>query len=174
MSPEELTWLAEQASQHSLIVEIGAFLGRSTRALADNTPGKVITVDDFYGPRKSTDVRPDGKAFTEEDRLTIYPEFCKFTSDLQKERKLKVFKITYDNIGRIPLIADLIPDMVFIDGDHNYEAVKRDVEFWKNRLIPGGLLCGHDFVYLPVRQAVLEILPDAQQAPHTDIWFKVI
>jgi len=37
------------------------------------------------------------------------------------------------------------PDFVFIDGDHRYEYVKRDIERWKPFIRPGGLLLGHDY-----------------------------
>ncbi len=35
-------------------------------------------------------------------------------------------------------------DLVFIDGDHSYEAAKRDIEMWLPKVKPGGILCGHD------------------------------
>lgn len=35
-------------------------------------------------------------------------------------------------------------DFVFIDGDHTYAAVKRDIELWWPLVNEGGLLCGHD------------------------------
>lgn len=35
-------------------------------------------------------------------------------------------------------------DMVYIDGDHSFEGVTADLEIWWNRVVPGGLLAGHD------------------------------
>ena len=35
-------------------------------------------------------------------------------------------------------------DFVFVDGDHTYGAVKRDIELWWPLVNAGGLLCGHD------------------------------
>ena len=39
ISGPELLWLAQQAQYHSVIIEIGSWKGRSTRALGDYTPG---------------------------------------------------------------------------------------------------------------------------------------
>ena len=54
MSEEELVYLAELASDRECIVEIGSWMGRSARAMADNTKGKMYCVDtwqdDAYGP----------------------------------------------------------------------------------------------------------------------------
>src|SRR5262245_4650710 len=47
-----LEWLATQAQTHNVIVELGSYCGRSTRALADNTPGVVYAIDDWKGVRK--------------------------------------------------------------------------------------------------------------------------
>ena len=44
-----------------------------------------------------------------------------------------------------PFIPDGIADLVFIDADHTYEAVKQDIMLWKPKLKPGGLLSGHDY-----------------------------
>src|SRR5579864_9220071 len=49
MSEDEISWLAEQASSHSRIVEIGSWTGRSTLALAQNTQGTVWAIDNWLG-----------------------------------------------------------------------------------------------------------------------------
>ncbi|HCV99131.1 MAG TPA: hypothetical protein DGJ56_07530 [Verrucomicrobiales bacterium] len=37
-------------------------------------------------------------------------------------------------------------DFCYIDADHRYEAVKRDIEMWLPKVKPGGVICGHDYV----------------------------
>jgi predicted O-methyltransferase YrrM len=36
-------------------------------------------------------------------------------------------------------------DMVFIDGDHNYESVRDDIAAWRPRVKTGGIISGHDY-----------------------------
>ena len=55
--------------------------------------------------------------------------------------------------------------MVFIDGDHEYESVKRDIVLWKEKIASGGLLCGHDRDWDGVKQALAEVLPDWEPGP---------
>lgn len=42
-------------------------------------------------------------------------------------------------------VADGSLDGVFIDGDHSYKHVRRDLEVWEPKIRPGGFLSGHDF-----------------------------
>lgn len=46
-------------------------------------------------------------------------------------------------------------DLVFIDGEHSFEAVRRDIQVWKRRVRPdGGVLAGHDFSMFHVAAAL--------------------
>jgi GT2 family glycosyltransferase/predicted O-methyltransferase YrrM len=38
-------------------------------------------------------------------------------------------------------------DLVFIDADHSYEAVKNDITLWWNKLKVGGIMAGHDYFW---------------------------
>ena len=47
-------------------------------------------------------------------------------------------------------------DIIFIDGDHSYEGVKKDIAVWKNRVNPGGIIAGHDYSNHPSKAGVVK------------------
>ena len=60
-------------------------------------------------------------------------------------------------------VHDLIPDdldFVYIDGNHDYEYVKKDIEVYYQKIRFGGVIGGHDFCaeHLGVSQAVWEFV----------------
>ena len=160
MSETELEWLAVQASSKKSIVEIGSFLGRSTRALADNTKGVVYAFDDWQGPRDVFIPKETSEKF--------YDQFTLNMGDLIASGKIIPTRVNHRNIE-----TELKPDMVFIDGSHTYEDTKADVEFWNTR-VNGGVLCGHDFDRFDVKRAVEDVLgkDEVTVVPDTNIWYK--
>ena len=45
--------------------------------------------------------------------------------------------------------AKILPnslDLVYIDADHGYQAVKDDIDAWLPKIRKGGILCGHDYI----------------------------
>ena len=160
--PREAEWLAQQASKHQTIIEMGSGWGRSTRAMADHLPalGVIYAIDDWYGAREAN--------ITKEDRGKIYDEFCSNLSDLIASDRVKPIRHDHAKVADLQLPQ---PDMVFIDGDHQPEAVMRDVRFWKERIKPGGLICGHDFNWETVAVPVQNLLPETKQVPGTSLWY---
>ena len=53
-------------------------------------------------------------------------------------------------------------DFIFIDADHKYESVVKDIQSWLPKLKKGGMMSGHDFTQptAGVKKAVEELLPD--------------
>jgi hypothetical protein len=157
---DELQWLAEQASQYKAIVEVGSYLGRSTIALAANTDGIVYALDDWYGPRDDASVK-------DEDRGNL---FSMFMQNIVNAGCTNVQALRGDHSSPPDWLN--FADMVFIDGSHEYEDVKRDINVWKARLKKGGLLCGHDRNEPGVRRALDELLPGWKSAPGNSlIWY---
>src|SRR5208282_2237514 len=159
----ELEFLAEQASKHNKIVEIGSWIGCSTRALADNCPGTVLAVDTWRGTLSE-------------------PGMVQFMQDKPEDWLLQHFLRNTAGCTNITthrneswIAAELLKneefDMIFIDASHDYDNVKRDILAWGSLLAPGGLLCGHDYHVGThgVIQAVDELLDGVKV--HDSIWY---
>lgn len=72
-------------------------------------------------------------------------------------------------------------DYVYIDGDHLYEEVKKDIYAWYSKVRPGGILGGHDVNMVEVHTAVAEFIVERQlpnetwgmdlnKTPYSDWW----
>jgi hypothetical protein len=160
MSPGELLWLANAAIKHPLIVEFGSYYGRSTRALGDNCKGRVWAVDPWNGEYPNV----IGNAIVEINTF-CYPQFCKNLGDLISSGRVVPHR-GFSWGFHLPYQVD----MVFIDGDHRYETVLRDIDKAFELLRPGGLISGHDYSWDTVRQAVTVKL--GQVEVMETIWFK--
>lgn len=63
-------------------------------------------------------------------------------------------------------------DMVFIDADHSYEAVLRDIRAWLPVVRNGGIISGHDYgTYKGVVRAVNEIFKKKVQRLPGSVWY---
>lgn len=155
MSPRELIWLATQAQKCHRIVEFGSYLGRSTRALADNCPGKVWAVDPWNGDyfTESGDVLDVVNTY-------VMPEFLYNLEDHIKSGKVIPIRDYSTNFK-----YNYLADMVFIDGDHRYHTVIKDIKKALSILKSGGIISGHDYEFPTwpgVKQAVDEMLSGIQ------------
>jgi predicted O-methyltransferase YrrM len=157
MTEEELSWLASEAKRHSCIVEIGSYLGRSTRALADNTDGIVYAVDDWRGPQMWE--------LSSAECESLYQDFLRNVADLIDAGKVIPVRADHRTLD-----VSIRPDMVFIDGSHIYRDVLGDILFWKERTKDGTLICGHDANFRDVRKAVMEAFGTIEVAESTEIW----
>lgn len=160
-SDDDVRWLAEHASAHMAILEIGGFKGRSTRALADATSGVVFVIDDW---NNSIVGHADGAAR------------ALFHRNLGDVLGSKVFAFEQNSQDGIPSALHVRAfDMLWVDGNHTYEAVSSDLRTFGPLVIPGGLICGHDYnVWHPdVMRAVDDAYGSRVQtiSPHRSIWW---
>lgn len=164
MTVPELVWLAGQAQTHYKIAEVGSYLGRSTRAIVDNTTGLTVAVDSWHGDHH-IGIVPD-------DRLLV-----RFNREFANEvvsGRLKVWEVDH---GKVSFSNGEHFDMVFIDGSHDYDSVLRDINIWLPVVDKGGIICGHDFNEEHkdgVIRAVLETWPDIKVVDNTSIWYRVM
>ena len=78
--------------------------------------------------------------------------------------------------GYSEIVADLIPnesvDIIFIDGNHSYEYVYKDIVKYSPKLRPNGILTGHDIDYPGVNKAVKELVKNFDVGPN-NVWVKI-
>jgi predicted O-methyltransferase YrrM len=141
------------------IVEIGSFLGRSTVYLAAGSKSagreKVVAVDHFRG---SPEHQP-GQTHASDVLIQEGTTFNRFQANLQRQG-LEDYMV--------PIIASSVEAgerwdtpirLLFIDGDHSYDASKKDFEVWSPFVVPHGLIGFHDIGAWPgVTQFYEELL----------------
>ncbi len=123
---------------HMVVVEIGSWKGMSTAILARtvvDSSGSVFAVDHWMGS--------EGVAHHEVAKTTdIFSIFKYNLSALGLWDS--VHPLVMDSETAAKIFADGILDLVFLDSDHRYESVKKDISSWLPKLRNGGILCGHD------------------------------
>jgi predicted O-methyltransferase YrrM len=131
-------------------VELGSFLGRSTRFLAEHAPeAVVIAVDHWCG---TAGMKQDAELAELIPRL-----YDSFLAECWpwRERIIPLRADTLQGLRKIAA-AGLVPDVVFIDADHAYDAVAADLATALD-LFPGTRIVGDDWNWPDVARAVRDV-----------------
>ncbi len=125
--PAELEKLISYAKRAKLgIVEIGCLDGETSAILAKNAKVKLFSIDPLVPDSMDSNVLGSEIRIRENTKLLKNFTFIK--------------DFSYNAVSSWAIAFDLI----FIDGDHAYEAVKKDYEDWYPLLEPGGYIAFHD------------------------------
>ena len=139
-----LTLLAMQGPGAGAIVEIGSFKGRSTCFLALGSQlanrEKITAIDHFRG---SPEHQP-GQAFADRAIAACGSTLPTFRANLAAaglDQQVEAMAMSSTEAAadwRRPI------RLLFIDGDHGYEATKRDFDAFASHVMPEGVICFHD------------------------------
>ena len=130
--------LAKKLPKNSVIVEIGSWHGKSTIWLASGAKmnnSRVYAIDPHNG--NSSEIKEE---FGEIDTFNIFINNLKNADLLETVEPIKKRSIDASNDFSKSI------DLLFIDGDHDYEAVKNDFDHWFPKLKKGGIIVFHDTV----------------------------
>ena len=70
-----------------------------------------------------------------------------------------------ESIEAATIFPNFYFDLVYIDADHSYNAVKQDINNWSRKVKQGGILAGHDYNMASVKRAVSECLDNIIEPP---------
>ena len=107
--------------------------------------------------------------------LTIYAidmsikEF--YNKEIANRYKNRLIAIEAKSEVAADRIADNSLDLVFIDANHSYDYVKKDIIKYTPKLKESGMLTGHDIDYPGVNQAVNEMIEHYDVGPNY-VWIK--
>ena len=141
--------IKQSNTEHKLIcAEIGVWIGENAQDMLTIDKEMELYAIDAYTNIGITDDTSQGssdevkaKAY---NRLSVFGDRVKFVYK-QSEDAYKDY-------------SDEFFDYVYIDGDHAYKSIKRDIELWYPKVKVGGILAGHDIIMDSVKTAVEEFL----------------
>jgi len=123
-----------------IVVEIGSWKGGSGETLSKGIEKycpdtKLFCVDPF-----------DQNYFMSLPGLKVHAE----KEDIYKIflKRMKKYKYTHHRMLSVEAakeFEDGSVNLVFIDGNHAYEALKADIKAWWPKLAENGIMCGHDY-----------------------------
>lgn len=135
----EASWLHHLASRVDSFIEVGCWKGKGTHAICSGCNGQVYAVDHFNGT--------DG-----EHEVSGNEVFDAFVKNTKQFSNLNILRMASE-CGAKEIDS---ADVVFIDADHSYESVKKDIAMWTPKAKK--IICGHDYseAWPGVKQAVDE------------------
>ena len=146
---EGLRHLCEWANQQGAIgkaVEIGSYSGEGTIVLAKYFK-EVLAVDPWLNGYDIHD-----RASQQTPMKFVLAKFHENTKGLGN-----VMYSQSKSQDALEVVEDGSLDLVYVDGDHRYEAVLADLKGWLKKLRAGGVMAGHDWSMQDVKKALAEV-----------------
>ena len=152
--------LIKTLNKNLIVCEIGVFKGEFSKYLLDNLePKELHLIDIFEGQMCSGD--KDGNNIIWTELILEYENLKRVYSD---NSKVTIHKGFSEQI--LEKFPDDYFDMIYVDGDHTYAGVQKDLKICFRKIKNGGILCGHDyseFKFPGVFKAVNEFCRDNNQ-----------
>lgn len=131
---------------NAVFVEIGCWKGTSTVCMADKIKNSKKNIK-FYAI--------DIFERYEQDDGVLETTFEEFLQNIEPIKEY-IIPIKGNSHEVYTQFEDQSIDFLFIDANHNYESIKKDIELWYPKVKPGGVIGGHDYQFAGVGRAVNE------------------
>lgn len=140
------------------VLQIGTYEG-VTAVLFALTCARVVTIDPYE----------DGYNFSQESKDSL----------IKAEKIARKRLAPYPNVTMIKQTSKQVYewfggmlDAVYIDGDHTKAGVEYDLSNWKNKVRPGGYICGHDIGTPAIEEVVNDVLGGFDKRYEDGSWAK--
>lgn len=141
-----MQFISKHCNNKELVgAEIGVSHGAHSKSILNSLDMKMLYLIDPFSMYDGI----DGAQDIEFDELY---EVTKASLKNYKDKTKFIRKKSSDAVNDIPDNLDFI----YIDGNHIYDFVKKDIEMYYPKVKKGGVICGHDFTVVDVAHAVTE------------------
>ena len=129
-----------QSAKGNIFVDIGCFVGGFTAVMAREAKkrgGKVYSIDIFKNTHEPLDF---WKEHLDYNVRNIFEDNMK---EIGVMDCIEVIEgLSWEASARFESES---VDFIFVDADHHYSSVVKDLLNWTPKLKPGGIICGHDY-----------------------------
>lgn len=132
--------------------EIGVYKGYTSRIIKDRFPHcNLVMIDPWIDQQLNAKMyRENGPVDWEDIYNAVLEEFSGRGCSI----------IRTDSCTAAYMMQPESFDFVFIDADHSYQAVKKDIHHWMPKVRDGGLLCGHDYSSRGANKGVMKAVDE--------------
>lgn len=164
-----------QKEQIKIFAEVGVFKGRNMRNILRSESSKML--EEYWAIDPWVNIQKSSK-LTANNWHVLYRRICKHSCYFKQLRVLRLASVEATLV-----FPNEYFDMVYIDADHSYSEIRRDIAAWLPKVKIGKLLGGHDYNLRAVHKAVNELLTGVWEPPpqpgrrkqdilRTKIWLK--
>lgn len=145
------------------VLEIGSYRGESSEIFLKNINVSVLTcVDSWTNGYDDSDVASyitPMSVIENEFDVRLSPYFDRLIKI--KGRSSDVHNTVEDSY-----------DLVYIDADHTYEGCLADISNYKDKVVAGGFLCGHDYGHPSIIKAIEDSIGSVDCVFEDSSWIK--
>lgn len=157
-------------------VEVGVWRGDNARRVMRAAPPhtRIVLVD----PWKCVDSE-EYRAYATKDALATQRDMDRYYKEALSKldpwrKRCKVLRMS--SMEAAFELAGQRFDLVFIDAEHTYDALRADIEAWRVLVRPGGWIGGHDYGkerFPGVTKCVDELYPERELGKDSTWWARV-
>ena len=133
MSLHRSNWLSEIVKQHlgvvNTAIEVGVWEGAYSKEIIQKLEPKIFIGVDPYEFREDYADTPDPDIFNEQNKLDDL-----FLRTQERLNGMGANLIRSTGVNAAKLFGDSSLDFVYIDGDHSYDFVSKDIKAWWQKL----------------------------------------